>query len=342
MAIMGERGIGKSSLLRKFEDIAKQQGCVTVRRELDATVNSIQTLVVFVLQALKAEGSSNLPMKLKARDKIERFFSTYKLDVSLLGSGVGIEKIGASVALQDSFHDELMRIWKSIQNNVPAIVFLLDEAERIQQIEGAWSFLRSVLTRVSEDGGRYMALASGKLGLFKGIKEIFSPIERFLTPLEVKPMSLEEVKETLDKPLVASSRAIDDEAIERVHELSAGHPYVVQTFGFYAFEDGSSRIDRETIERLLPRVIARLSSQLFRDRFESASKAEKCVLLAMSEIGSATSPKEVARKSNLSEKSVPKILERLVNKSCISKAERGKYTLFNPLFGEYVRGVTGA
>jgi DNA replication protein DnaC len=36
LAILGERGIGKSSLLRKFQQIASEENdCLVVRRELD-------------------------------------------------------------------------------------------------------------------------------------------------------------------------------------------------------------------------------------------------------------------------------------------------------------------
>jgi hypothetical protein len=230
-----------------------------------------------------------------------------------------------------------MQIWNGIKNDVSAVVFLLDEAEHLQEIKGAWGFLRSVFTRVSEQGGRYMLVVSGKLGLFKGIKEIFSPMERFFTPLEVKPMMLEEIKEVLEKPLAPLSRRIDGESVRRIAQLSAGNPYVVQTFGFYLFEEGTASIERKTIEKVLPRVMTRLSSQLFRDRFEETSELERRVLLTMSTMPSSTSPKELTKESRMSPKVLPQLLRRLVDKGCVRKVERGRYSLFNPLFGDYVK-----
>jgi len=337
IAIMGERGIGKSSLLRKYGEMAGESGCIVVRRELDTTVNSIQALVVFMLQALRTDGSSNLPKKMKAKHKIESFFSSYKLGASIFGTGMTIERIQPSVIPQDAFCRDLMQIWNGIKNDVSAVVFLLDEAEHLQEIKGAWGFLRSVFTRVSEQGGRYMLVVSGKLGLFKGIKEIFSPMERFFTPLEVKPMMLEEIKEVLEKPLAPLSRRIDGESVRRIAQLSAGNPYVVQTFGFYLFEEGTASIERKTIEKVLPRVMTRLSSQLFRDRFEESSELERRVLLTMSTMPSSTSPKGLTKESRMSPKVLPQLLRRLVDKGCVRKVERGRYSLFNPLFGDYVK-----
>lgn len=245
--------------------MARELGCIATRRELDATVNSIQALVVFMLQALKSDGSSNLPKKTMARQRIEAFFSSYKLGVSVMGTGVTIERIQAQLeGVQDAFYNELIRIWNNISSGVPAVVFLLDEAERLENFEGAWSFLRSVFVRVAEEGGRYMLVVSGKSGFLSSIKESVSPVLRFLPPLEVKPMTLDETREALQKPLAAFSRELNEEAVRTAHQLSAGHPYVLQTFGFYAFQEGTRHITRKTIEKVLPKVMTRLSTQLFR------------------------------------------------------------------------------
>jgi AAA+ ATPase superfamily predicted ATPase len=233
LAILGERGIGKSSLLRKFQEIATsdQNECLVVRRELDASVDSLTSFTLFLLEALKSEGGSFTSSKRKAASKVISFFSNYKVGVSVLGHGLSLERITPhSVAIQDYFYKELMHIWEGSKEGTKGIVLLIDEAEYLQSITGAWSFLRSVFTRVSEQDAGYMLVVSGKLGLFRGIKEIFSPIERFFTPLEIMPMSEEEVGETLQKPLKQSLKArIDVNAIGRIVQYSGGHPYIVQT-----------------------------------------------------------------------------------------------------------------
>ncbi len=340
LAIMGERGIGKSSLLRKCEDIAREDGCITVRRELDATVRSIQELMLFMVKTLKSDGSSNLPAKIRAANKVKSFFSSHKVGVSVLGMGGSIEKIAAAPTLQDDFFNELMTISNGISEDVRAIVFLLDEAEKLQMIEGAWSFLRSLFTRVSERGGKYMIVVSGKLGLFKGIKEIFSPVERFLTPVNIEEMTLEETGEALRKPIEASSRTITSGAIRTVFDSSNGHPYVVQIFGFYAYEAGVKHIDESVIHQTLPRVMTRLSAQLFKDRYEAASESERRVLLTLSELRGVSRISDIEKASGMSEKVVPQLLIRLIEKECVKKMGRGMYALFNPLFGEYIKGIS--
>ena len=347
LAILGERGIVKTSLLRKFQQIASdEKGCLVVRRELDASVDSLSSLTLFLLEALKSEGTSYSSRKKKIASRVSSFFGNYKLGVSVLGHGFSVEKISRSVAIQDYLYKELMHIWEGVREGTGGIVFLLDEAEHLQNIQGSWSFLRSVLTRASEEDAGYMLVVSGKLTLFRGIKEIFSPVERFFTPLEIMPMTLPEVREALEKPLEQSLAVkVENRAIESVFRYSGGHPYIVQTFGLYMFEEASKKdsksIDSKTIVEVLPKVMTRLSSQIFRDRFDKTSSLERKVLLAICEIGQDTSdvefsPQQIKVKGE--KYSIRVILSRLVEKDCLVKRERGSYSLFTPLFSEYVKG----
>lgn len=296
----------------------------------------------------------------RATGKIANFFENYKIGVTVLGHGFSVEKSIAdrSVTIQDYFYKELMRVWAGAREGTKGIVFLLDEAEYIQGISGAWSFLRSVFTRTSEEDAGYMLVVSGKLGLFKGIKEIFSPIERFFTPLEVMPMALEEVSEALQKPLEKSLNAkMNDEAVEMVFQYSGGHPYIVQTFGLYIFEEelaGAkpstphfenkvSLIDVREVQNAVPKVMTRLSSQVFKDRFDQTSPLERKILLAICNIlerkngpNNEIAPQQI-KEFATGKYGVRIILRRLVEKDCLIKKERGKYALFTPLFAEYVK-----
>ncbi len=347
LALMGERGIGKSSLLRKFEQIASEEhGCLVIRREMDASVDSLRSLTMFMLEAAKSEGSSRLvSRKRKAAEKVTRFFEKYKVGVSVMGQGVSIERLERTAAVQDYFYGELMHIWEGIREGTKGVVFLIDEAERLQGVEGSWSFLRSVLTRTSEEDAGYMLAVSGKLGLFRGIKEIFSPMERFFTPLEVMPMKQDEVRDVLEKPLKEHSIGITSEAVRMVSDNSGGNPYIVQTFGLYAFEEvvnssAKAIVDASMVQKVLPRVMTRLAGQVFRDRFEEASPLERRVLLAIARgRKDEVAPQDIDALLEDGERgtAIRPALKRLVEKDCLVKRERGTYSFFTPLFGEYVK-----
>src|SRR5208337_518286 len=199
LAIMGERGIGKSSLLRKFESIVKDQNCLVVRRHVDASVNSLQALSYFILYALKEEGKVFFTKSKKTKTAVSDFFQNYKAAITIEGFGGSLEK-APPIAIQEEFYKELAAISKNIQKHIHTTVIMLDEAEHLQNIDGAGGFIRSVFTRLLENNHHYLVIISGKLGLFSNIKEIFSPMERFFFPREISLLSQEETIEAIEKP----------------------------------------------------------------------------------------------------------------------------------------------
>jgi len=338
LAIMGERGIGKSSLLRKFEKIAEDKNCLVIRRDVDASVNSLQMLAYCILYALKEEGKRFFSRRKKAKNDVLEFFEKHKVAIEISGFGGSIEK-APPVAIQEEFCKKLAEIAKAVQTEVPAIVIMLDEAEHLQNIEGAWGFIRSVFTRLLENGYHFCIIVSGKLGLFKNIKEIFSPMERFFFPKEIDLLIPQETIEAIEKPMSSEGITVTDEVKKMLVEYTDGHPFIVQVFGFYLFESGKSKIDKKAFEEQLSIILDRLKAQVFKDRFDSASPDERRILEILS-----NSRKKVFKVADilpfLKKKNVPytrNLLERLVKKDCLRKVGPGQYALFHRLFGLYVK-----
>jgi len=97
---------------------------------------------------------------------------------------------------------ELKKIWSAIKKYVPAIVIMLDEAEQLEHIEGSLQFLRNTFSRIAEEKMNFMLLLSGKLSLFRKIKELHSPLARFFNPISLSELNLEESIEAIEKPLI--------------------------------------------------------------------------------------------------------------------------------------------
>ncbi|MCK4249243.1 MAG: ATP-binding protein, partial [Candidatus Omnitrophica bacterium] len=198
LAVLGERGIGKSSLLRKLENLAKQGKCVVTRIDLDSSINSIDSFIYQILTGIKKEGC--LYSKLfSLSDKIKRFFDEYQISIGLPGASLKANKKASPSSLEA--RDELKRIWNNISQGVPAVIIMMDEAEQLESIEGSLQFLRNIFGRLSEEKCGYMLVLSGKLTLFKQIKKIHSPLARFFNPITLKELTKEETVEAIEKPL---------------------------------------------------------------------------------------------------------------------------------------------
>lgn len=335
LAIMGDRGIGKSSLLRKFESIAKDKNCLVIRRDVDASVDSLQVLAYFILNALKEEGNNFFSKTKKTKNAVSSFFDKYKISISIGGLGGSIERV-PTVAIQEEFYKELAEMSRNIQSHIPVTVIMLDEAEHIQNIKGAWGFIRSVFTRLLENDHHFFFVICGKLGLFRNIKEIFSPMERFFFPRGIDLLTPDETMEAIEKPMVDNGIAITEQVKKAIVKYTDGHPFIIQVFGYYLFEIGEHTIDLKLFERELPKILERLKIQVFKERYNSASPKERKILNFM-----ACSQNEVFKPSDvidsLKMKGIRILLMRLVEKDCLKRVSRGQYTFFHKLFKLYIQ-----
>lgn len=338
LAVLGERGIGKSSLLRKCESLVKKERCVVVRIDLDVSVNSIDSLIYQILTGLKREGSLHSRL-FSLSEKIRNFFDEYQVSIELLGSSLKATKRGELSSLEA--REELKRIWDNISQGVPAIIIMMDESEQLERIEGSLQFLRNIFGRLSEERCGYMLVPSGKLTLFKQIKKIHSPLARFFNPITLKELTREESIEAIEKPLSDSPYKMTPEVKNLIVKESEGHPYIIQLFGYYLCENVvKSNINERVYRACFPMILDGLASQLFEDFYSSASASEQQILQIIAQSKDrVVSVSEVARKMGKESKQITYIFNRLYEKDCLKKIDRGKYMLFHGLFREYLKEI---
>ncbi len=336
MAILGERGIGKSSLLRMCENLARTQRCIVVRVDLDAAIPTINDLIVTILQAIKQEGEAYSKV-FKASEKAKRFFDTYKISAGIMGVSLGLDR-----HKQASSHEvrlELQKVWRIVKEYVPAIVIMLDEAEQLERIEGSLQFLRNTFSRLAEEKVNFMLLLSGKLSLFPKIKEIHSPLARFFNPISLSELIPEESIEAIEKPLSSSSFRFTNEVKNKIVEASQGHPYIIQLFGFYLCEKAASQlIDKNAYAATLPIIMDGLTKQLFEDYYRTSSPLEQNILKVIAgEKGAVLDFSLIVKRVKQPANKVSNLLNRLCEKDCLKKVSRGRYRLFHNLFKDYLR-----
>jgi AAA+ ATPase superfamily predicted ATPase len=339
LAILGERGIGKSSLLRKCENIVKREKCVVIRIDLDISMDSLDTLIYHILAGIKKEGG--LHSKLYSLpEKIKKFFDEYQISIHLLGSSLLATKKIEPPSLKA--RDELKKIWDNIGQQIPAVIIMLDEAEQLERIEGSLQFLRNVFGRLSEERCGFMLVLSGKLTVFRQIKQIHSPLARFFNPVTLNELTAEESIEAIDKPLSDSPYKMTAEVKKIIAQASEGHPYIIQLFGYYLCENAiKSNISDKVYKACFPMILDGLASQLFEDYYSFASTSEQQVLqiIAQSQDEIIT-VLDVAKKLGKHSREITYIFNRLFEKDCLKKIERGKYKLFHGLFKEYLKNLT--
>ena len=264
---MGERGIGKTSLLRKFESVAHQQGCIVARVDLYPGIRQIESLLALIHEELRNSCISYYSSLGKKFETARRFLENYSVTIPVVGGGIQKTQ---SENLETTFRDRLLVIWSKVQERAPAVLVMIDEAEALTYIPGALEYLRNTFSRLGEKAALYSLTISGKSGLFQSVTEKFSPLERFFAPITLLPFTNHEISEVLAKASVRSGVKFDSKVETDITRDSEGQPYVVQIFGFRLYEEASKQgirvITPHVLEQAKPEIQASLASQLFERR----------------------------------------------------------------------------
>lgn len=331
IAIVGDWGIGKTALLRKFEEIAIQNDSPSARFD----VRKDMSLLEFQ-QRLLLEVKTALSLHEKLSAKAKTFLSNF--DVSMGYAGISVKKERDRTI---DFRQKLLEMWNGLRDSVPAVLVMLDNAEGLKQIPGANEELRNIFQRLSEYDCKYVLVIAGKPDLFAGITSIYEPFARFFNFIELKPFTYEETKDVIEKPLEnVPNFKFEQDTISEIYRKSEGHPFIVKSMcsTLYIVMRGEGVVTRSVVERFMPRILYDLGKKVFSDRFASASPLEQRILIAMSSFdGDNLNYSNIAEMSDTSKKKIGTFLSRLTEKDLIKKIERGQYELFHPLFKEYLK-----
>jgi hypothetical protein len=339
MAIVGNRGMGKTSILSKFQAIAKNEKCMVCRiSNLEANAKNIVELADFILTNMKLEYLSSGHINLS--DKVKEFLKSITISVSFGDASLDVSfKRDATVGL---FRSKLEEFWRNIKENYSAIVILIDEAESIERIESGLMFLREVFQRLAENSIKYMMVVCGKLNFPESMSEAFSPLNRFFPAVRLLYFTKKETHEFIEKSLGVVNCSIKSGAVDMIHEKSEGHPYIVVSMAFNIFNelDEKEKIITENIVRASLGICEnRLEQDYFISLFHPLTPRSKELLLRL-----ATELKKPAFTSSeaayiLSVKSsqIGPYIQEMYRKGCINKTERGKYQIFHGLFLNFLK-----
>lgn len=277
MAIVGNRGIGKSSLARQLIHMAEGDNSLLevllfpVSEKLD-----FQTMYFTCGDAIKTSDdllarlltdtnclAGWIPFISSARTELESYKPSIEARAFGVGFGLGGEKSNTSLfkapELQCSIDTVFINSIRSLSDKKltkNGILIVIDEFDRIADPKGFASFLKSLATNVKRVKFCLVGVAQDINDL---IKEHESVIRLFTAGGIVKllPMNESELLSIVEKAVASINNAItfDHDAARRLAVLAKGHPYMVHLVGKYAlrdaFENGKTSISLADVDQAL-------------------------------------------------------------------------------------------
>ena len=335
LILYGPKGIGKTSLLLKFQEkITNLDDVYSVRIPLiEGNFEDIYSLII-------EKCSDTLDINIgHFWEKI----SSLGINIPFIG-GVSVSREIPKTSPAVAFEKILNVIYDELGTDNPVLILLFDDLQRIMSNDETMkilSILQNALVELNLKGKNIMFVATGSEDIFNKIQDKLDSAVRIFEPYLIGPLSYGEVCDAINIPAEEQSVFFEEDVLKEIYELSNGIPYYMQILAYSCFEENNDddKVTMVEFEKASVYALNILAQREFKSLFSKSTTEERKILCLMAESEETIlSYSYIKENANLnSEPSA--LLKNLVNKSMIIKPSRGKYKLKNNLFKLYLQNL---
>jgi hypothetical protein len=335
--LLGLRGVGKTVLLNRINQLAEEFGNQTVIFE--AVPN--QSLPEILSQQLL-----RLLLKLDRRKKtgkdIQQAFGLLREFASMFKVRIGEFEVGLSPAkltgdLNTDLGDLLLSVAESAKARNTIVVILIDEVQYLDNNDLAALILG--LHKISQKELPLLLFGAGLPQLAKLAGEAKSYAERLFDYTTIDKLNTESAWQALEQPMIRENVSIEPDAIRQIIQETEGYPYFLQVWGSHVWEVAeTSPIKISDVHIATSRAISALDSGFFRIRYERLTERQQEYARAMVRVGHlpATST-EVANIMGIGVRQAAPLRDEIIKKGMAYSPDRGLITFSVPKFEDYIK-----
>lgn len=343
MLLLGLRGTGKTVLLNEIGRQAAKRDFVVSSIESPEN-DSLAALLYPELQKALRSLSTIEAAKTAAKrglSVLQRFASIFKIDVA--GIEVSVEPpqgVADSGNLESDLPDLFRTIGEAAQAAGKGWLLLIDEVQYLDIKD--LSALLVALHQINQQELPVMFVGAGLPHVAKKAGDAKSYAERLFRFCEVGPLSLEDVRDAVVKPIEEENAFIDDDAVEQMAGGTHGYPFFLQEWGYCAWNVAEgNRITLEDVRRAYAETIHELDKGFFRVRLDRLTPKEIAFVKAMASLGPGPCRVgQVAEKMETTTLALGALRSRITEKGMIYSPKHGFLMFTVPLFDEFIRRQT--
>ena len=326
LLLLGEWGIGKTSLLKQFKRISQERGLPACFCSISRFSGKDRPLDAFHLIA--EEVVMGLPGLKASPEKLLDSFSRKK----------------SLVQAQTQFTTFLLELWQA--QDAKLVVILLDDLQNLSSVSNTIDILRAVLSK--EDiikKTRFLFILSSTPNDWSIFIDKHDPVGRFFRRrLNVGNLDKTDVVTTVDRTLEDTGVAFANDIKERIFDHTNGHPYEVQLLASHLYNGQiGGRVDNDSWDNALNNTLKELGRDYFDTLLSKASDREMDLLRILVEEKRPLSIKDLrtmmivgryAKKFPIA--NIKNFLYRLEEKGIIDRNKNGCFDIPDRMFREFV------
>ena len=284
--LLGLRGVGKTVLLNRIDELAEDLGYLTVPLEAPEG----QALAEYLSPALKgtllqlSRVEAAREYAARAMGALRGFASVFKVSLGDVDLGVSEPKAADSGNVEIDLPELLVRTARAAKAARGSVALLIDEVQYLSRKD-----LRALIVslhKVSQKGLPLVLFGAGLPQVAALSGEAKSYAERLFDYPNVGPLSAPAARRAVQEPVQDEGAEIDRDALDRIAEVTEGYPYFIQEWGKHAWNQAAgSPITLADVEAASANATAALDDSFFRVRFDRLTPREQDYLRAMAALG---------------------------------------------------------
>ena len=326
LAVLGEWGAGKTSLLKQFRRISQENGFPAAFCGISRFTDKNKALDAIHLIA--EEMVMGFPKSEAGRKNILDLFFKRK---SLSNAQVQFTKF-------------LLELWKALDTKLAVV--LLDDTQNLMEVSNTIDILRAVLSNenIIKETRFLFVLSSTPAGWAYFIDK-HDPVGRFFRKrLNVENLQEKEVMATIGMTLKSTGVSFEEGIMKNIFQYTGGHPYEVQLLASHLYDSQiEGDVKPEAWDSALNSTLKELGRDYFRYLLSKASDREKDLLKILAEEKRPVTIKDFTtmmivgkRAKKFPIANIKNFLYRLEEKGLVRRMEDGGFYIQDLMFAEFI------
>jgi AAA ATPase domain len=337
--LLGLRGVGKTVLLNKLYQEAKNKGYQTAKLEApeggklpDLLVPALRR-IVYDLDLLKAADRRIR----QAVTIVRNFAAAFKVTIGDVDFGVEPAPGRADTGnLEYDLPELLVAVAEAAAHKNTAIGLFIDEVQYLSPKE--FAALVVSCHELAQRNLPFYFIGAGLPQIAALAGNAKSYAERLFNYPEVGRLDDSSATFALEQPAMESDVFYNEDAVREILRLTENYPYFIQEWGFRVWNAAEGpRITKQDVETATPDIIAHLDANFFRVRFDRLTLLQQKYLRAMAELGNGPHKTgDIATTLEVQPNAVATVRQQLIDKGMVWSQRHGETAFTVPLFDKYM------
>ena len=337
--LLGLRGVGKTVLLNKIEEMAESAGHLTSFIEAPEGKPLGELLVPrlnHVLRKLSLTEQAKAKTHLALR-ALRSFASAFKLTYGEATLSVDPEVgVADSGDLESDLPELFIRVGEAARAAGKAWTLLIDEVQYLRPVDLA--ALIVALHKISQKELPVLFFGAGfpQVAALSGDAKSYA--ERLFHYPAVGPLLADDAKTAIRQPVEDEGEHITEAALEEIMLRTQGYPYFLQEWGYQCWNIAQGeRIELVDAVKAAGEATRRLDDGFFRVRFDRLTPKEREYVIAMAQLGDGPyRSSDIAAALGETSQSLGPRRAQIIGKGMIYSPSHGDIAFTVPMFNDYL------